>query len=85
MSMLSTKRITKSDTKSLGYWIEESEDATYFPDRSAYIFLRYLDTETNERKSVQIGSFGILHPLVLQNFELGNPTTALEFNLEPFV
>ncbi|KAI8365704.1 beta subunit of phenylalanyl-tRNA synthetase [Blakeslea trispora] len=85
MSMLSTKRITKSDTKSLGYWIEESEDATYFPDRSAYIFLRYLDTETNERKSVQIGSFGILHPLVLQNFELSNPTTALEFNLEPFV
>ncbi|OBZ90726.1 putative phenylalanine--tRNA ligase beta subunit [Choanephora cucurbitarum] len=85
MNMLSTKRIAKSDNKSLGYWIEESEDATYFPDRSAYIFLRYLDAETNERKSAQIGSFGILHPVVLQNFELTNPTTALEFNLEPFV
>ncbi|RCH86640.1 phenylalanine--tRNA ligase subunit beta, partial [Rhizopus stolonifer] len=84
MNMLSTKRISKDDTKSLGYWIEESQDATYFPGRSAYIFLRYLDS-SNERKSVQIGSFGILHPVVLENFELNNPTTALEFNLEPFV
>lgn len=34
----------------------------------------------------KIGSLGILHPTVLQAFEIdGNPASALEFNLEPFL
>lgn len=34
----------------------------------------------------KIGSLGILHPSVLQAFEIdGNPASALEFNLEPFL
>ncbi|KAI8877197.1 beta subunit of phenylalanyl-tRNA synthetase [Backusella circina FSU 941] len=85
MTVLSTKRITKSDTKKLGYWIEEAVDSTFFPGRSAYIFLRYIDVETSERKTLRIGSFGVLHPLVLESFDLSNPTTAIEINLEPFV
>jgi phenylalanyl-tRNA synthetase beta chain len=85
MTVLSTKRITKNDTKKLGYWIEEAVDSTFFPGRSAYIFLRYIDVETSERKTIRIGSFGVLHPLVLQSFDLSTPTTAMEINLEPFV
>ncbi|CAO3699457.1 unnamed protein product [Rhizopus stolonifer] len=85
MAMLSTSRIHKNDTNELGYWIEEAEDATFFPGRSAYIYARYIDSETNERKQSQIGSFGVLHPSVLENFELSNPTTAIEVNIEPFV
>lgn len=85
MTVLNTTRITKADTGKLGYWIEEAVDSTFFPGRSAYIFLRYIDAETRTRKACRIGSFGVLHPTVLENFELINPTTAIEFNLEPFV
>ncbi|KAL0078849.1 DNA-binding transcription regulator [Phycomyces blakesleeanus] len=84
MEMFMTSLISKSSTK-LGYWIEESENPTYFPGRSADIHLRYVDSETNERKEIVVGSFGVLHPTVLSNFDLTHPTTALEFNLEPFV
>ena len=85
MTVLSTESISKDDQSKLGYWIEEAADATYFPGRSAHIFLRYIDSVSGERKAGQIGSFGVLHPSVLENFELGHPTTAIEFNLEPFV
>ncbi|KAI8390808.1 beta subunit of phenylalanyl-tRNA synthetase [Radiomyces spectabilis] len=84
MTMFSTSLVRK-DSNDLGYWIQESDNATYFPGRSANIHLRYIDPETNERKQAMIGSFGVLHPTVLANFELPYPTTALEFNLEPFV
>ncbi|KAG8929804.1 phenylalanine--tRNA ligase subunit beta [Tulasnella sp. 419] len=33
---------------------------------------------------VEIGVLGILHPNVLENFEINHPCSALEFNLEPF-
>ncbi|KAI8140510.1 beta subunit of phenylalanyl-tRNA synthetase [Fennellomyces sp. T-0311] len=83
MEMFSTKLISKA-SKDLGYWIVESEQPTYFPGRSADIYLRYVN-EKGERKEEAIGSFGVLHPNVLNNFELTHPATVLEFNLEPFV
>jgi phenylalanyl-tRNA synthetase beta chain len=33
---------------------------------------------------VRIGRLGILHPSVLEKFEIGYPCSALEFSLEPF-
>lgn len=33
---------------------------------------------------VEIGKLGILHPEVLEKFEIGYPCSALEFTLEPF-
>ena len=33
---------------------------------------------------LEIGVLGILHPSVLENFEIPYPCSALEFNLEPF-
>jgi phenylalanyl-tRNA synthetase beta chain len=33
---------------------------------------------------VEIGRLGILHPGVLEKFEIGYPCSALEFSLEPF-
>lgn len=61
------------------------EDNTYFPGRSADIYLTYIVPETSRRATIKIGSFGVLHPEVLQNFELSYPTTVLEFNLEPLL
>jgi phenylalanyl-tRNA synthetase beta chain len=35
-------------------------------------------------KDLEIGRLGILHPSVLEKFEIGYPCSALEFSLEPF-
>jgi phenylalanyl-tRNA synthetase beta chain len=35
-------------------------------------------------EDVEIGRLGILHPSVLDKFEIGYPCSALEFSLEPF-
>ena len=32
----------------------------------------------------EIGTLGVLHPDVLEKFEIGYPCSALEFSLEPF-
>jgi phenylalanyl-tRNA synthetase beta chain len=42
-------------------------------------------TRTAGQKAIQIGELGILHPTVLQQFELDYPCSTLEFNLEPFL
>lgn len=50
-------------------------DPTYFPGRCAQIMY----------KDVSIGKIGVLHPTVLQAFELNHPVSVVEFNMEPFV
>ena len=57
-----------------GYSWQESENQSFFPGRHADIFV----------KGRRIGEFGIIHPKVLQNFDIPNPVTALELNIEPF-
>jgi phenylalanyl-tRNA synthetase beta chain len=57
------------------YWCQSSDLPYYFPGRQAQVFLR----------GRIIGSFGIIHPEVLKNFELGNITSTLELNIEPFL
>ncbi|KAG9233610.1 hypothetical protein BJ875DRAFT_496548 [Amylocarpus encephaloides] len=62
-----------------GYWIEEIDEATFFQGHAAAIFLRI------DGKQVRIGEFGILHPTVLDKFELRYPVSTLEINLEVFL
>jgi phenylalanyl-tRNA synthetase beta chain len=54
---------------------------TYFPGRSAALLL------TNPRvgKRVNIGSFGILHPEVLKEFDIQYPASCVEIDLEPLL
>ena len=74
-------------------------DPTYFPGRAANIYYRAPSKKTGlaalkqdiqaavhdpARKDGIIGTLGILHPSVLEKFEIGYPCSALEFNLEPF-
>lgn len=33
----------------------------------------------------RVGSLGVLHPRVLENFGLKTPTSVVDFSLEPFV
>jgi phenylalanyl-tRNA synthetase beta chain len=51
---------------------------TYFPGRSAAILL----TSPAGGERVQIGTFGILHPEVLSNFDILYPASCVELDLE---
>ncbi|KZT74396.1 phenylalanyl-tRNA synthetase subunit beta [Daedalea quercina L-15889] len=83
-----------------GYYIKERQDPTFFPGRAATIYYRAppkerhpstLSSLKSSIKSVvgspddqEIGVLGILHPTVLENFEIPFPCSAVEFTLEPF-
>nr|CAI5818626.1 unnamed protein product [Callosobruchus analis] len=60
---------------STGYYLKAIEDPSYFPGRCAEVICY----------GNSIGKIGVLHPNVLAKFELTNPCSALEINIEPFV
>jgi phenylalanyl-tRNA synthetase beta chain len=68
-----TIRELKTDTSDVG--------GTYFPGRAAEILLTSPKNGTKE-EPVVIGTFGILHPEVLGNFDIMYPTSAMELNLD---
>ncbi|TGO17182.1 hypothetical protein BTUL_0020g00690 [Botrytis tulipae] len=71
--------IKENPAKSDGYWIEEIDEPTFFAGHAAAIYLRL------GGKEVRVGEFGILHPTVLDKFELRYPVSTLEINLEVFL
>ncbi|KAH8999260.1 phenylalanyl-tRNA synthetase subunit beta [Lactarius akahatsu] len=79
MAMLEVPHIPGAGAAPTGYYIKERTDPTFFPGRAATIFYR-----AREGQDVEIGKLGILHPSVLEKFEIGYPCSALEFSLEPF-
>ncbi|CAD6499360.1 BgTH12-03479 [Blumeria graminis f. sp. triticale] len=74
-----TKENIPSSLKPDGYWIEEANEPSFFPGHAAIIFLRL------SGRKIRIGEFGILHPTVLDNFDLRYPVSTLEINLEVFL
>lgn len=86
MAMLKTAFTTKEEglelrngVKGMEYWIQEVDDATFFPGHAASIHVKI-----GGKESV-IGVFGILHPTVLEKFELRYPVSTLEMNVEIFL
>ena len=85
MMMLKTAFITKeegldiSNSKSMQYWIEEVDAPTFFPGHAASIHVKVAGKEH------VVGVFGILHPTVLEKFELKYPVSTLEINVEVFL
>ncbi|KAI1458246.1 phenylalanyl-tRNA synthetase beta chain [Annulohypoxylon moriforme] len=72
--------VTATPQKRDGYWLEPVDDEpTFFPGRAAAVYARL------GGKTARIGEFGILHPTVLENFELKYPVSTLEINLEVFL
>ncbi|KAI0045315.1 phenylalanyl-tRNA synthetase subunit beta [Auriscalpium vulgare] len=97
MAMLEVPRIASTDAKAeTGYYLKERPDPTFFPGRAATIFyrpkpegppagaLQTIKTALKGPADLEIGKLGILHPGVLEKFEIGYPCSALEFSLEPF-
>ncbi|PBP26499.1 phenylalanyl-tRNA synthetase [Diplocarpon rosae] len=72
-------QVKQDHSKPDGYWIEEIDEPTFFPGHAAAIYLRL------NGKAERIGEFGILHPTVLDKFELRYPVSTLEINLEVFL
>jgi len=56
------------------YYLEKAEDPSYFPGRCANIIAR----------GKVVGRCGVIHPEVLNNFDLTSPVSAVEINLENF-
>ena len=61
------------------YWIEEADSPTFFEGHAADVHMRIRGRE------LVIGQFGILHPTVLEKFELKYPVSVLEMNVEVFL
>ncbi|UNI21536.1 Phenylalanine--tRNA ligase [Purpureocillium takamizusanense] len=71
--------VKQNPSKPDGYWIEELNEDTFFPGHAAGVYLRL------GGKEARIGEFGILHPTVLEKFDLRYPVSTLEINLEVFL
>ncbi|KAM4055344.1 b3/4 domain-containing protein [Hirsutella rhossiliensis] len=72
-------QVKQNPTKPDGYWIEELNEDTFFAGHAAAVYLRL------GGKEQRIGEFGILHPTILDKFDLRYPVSALEINLEVFL
>lgn len=79
MAMLRVPWLETPDAADKGYWIQKNESKTYFDGRGADVYLKV------EGKSQKIGELGILHPSVLENFEIPYVCSALEIDLEVFL
>jgi phenylalanyl-tRNA synthetase beta chain len=56
---------------------DDPEGGTYFPGRAASILFT-----RSEKQQIRIGTFGILHPEVLGNFDIQYPSSCVELDLE---
>ena len=88
MLMLKSTFITKEEglangskvqTGEFRYWIQEVDDKTFFPGHAASIHVGV------DKQEYVVGVFGILHPTVLEKFDLKYPVSTLEMNLEVFL
>ena len=77
--MTSEEGLEGNDVGKSAYWISEVDDGTFLRGHAAKIHLRM-----GGREEV-IGTFGILHPSVLEKFELRYPVSTLEINIEVFL
>lgn len=68
--------MVKLGINSCDYKIEPSTLGLYFPGRQAQIVYR---------NDIVIGSFGIIHPMVMANFDAPYVASMLEINIEPFL
>ncbi|KAJ6628759.1 hypothetical protein B0H10DRAFT_2160738 [Mycena sp. CBHHK59/15] len=99
MKMLDIPRITSEDHKAkTGYYIKETSDPMFFPGRAATIYYRApsakhstlsavkhdIESALHLETDMKLGTLGILHPTVLEKFDIGYPCSSLEFTLEPF-
>ncbi|GMI42046.1 hypothetical protein TeGR_g14003 [Tetraparma gracilis] len=67
--------------ENLFYTIKESKENMYFGGRAADVLVK----RGEGAAYTKIGSFGILHPAVLKEFDIGYPTSCVELDLEALI
>lgn len=72
-------QVKENPSKADGYFIQEIDEPTFFNGRAAAIYARL------NGKLQRIGELGVLHPTVLEKFDLRYPVSTLEINLEVFL
>ncbi|KAK4189115.1 putative phenylalanyl-tRNA synthetase beta chain [Podospora australis] len=72
-------QVKENPSKADGYFIQEIDEPTFFNGRAAAIYVRL------NGKLQRIGELGVLHPTVLEKFDLRYPVSTLEINLEVFL
>lgn len=70
MEVVGTPFVEEGDNS--GYYIKCADNPEFLPRRQANIIF----------KGKQIGSFGIVHPEVLNNFDISDPCSYVELNIE---
>ena len=60
------------------YYVRPSADPCCFPGMGAEVVLKYEDGRADQ----VVGTFGVVHPEVLQNFEVTYPCSILEMDVE---
>ncbi|KAL0437969.1 UNVERIFIED_CONTAM: Phenylalanine--tRNA ligase beta subunit, cytoplasmic [Sesamum latifolium] len=73
MEVTGTPFVSAGDAS--GYYIQSSDEPEFLPGRQASIIY----------KGKQIGTFGIVHPQVLDNFDIPDPCSFVEVNIESFL
>ncbi|KAL1534156.1 phenylalanine--tRNA ligase [Salvia divinorum] len=73
MEVMGTPFVSPGDKT--GYYIESSNEPEYLKGRQAHIIF----------KGEKIGTFGIVHPQVLHNFDIPDPCSFVEIDIEKFL
>ncbi|XP_021857981.2 phenylalanine--tRNA ligase beta subunit, cytoplasmic [Spinacia oleracea] len=73
MEIVGTPFVAEGDTS--GYYIKRADNPEFLRGRQANIIY----------KGKHIGSFGIVHPEVLNNFDISDPCSYVELNIESFL
>jgi phenylalanyl-tRNA synthetase beta chain len=78
--LLGVEWIVSADSPaSSGFYLRESTDGAFYQGQRASVVVR------KDGRDMIIGSMGVIHPEVLNNFKLKFPVSALELTLEIFV
>ncbi|XP_021763151.1 phenylalanine--tRNA ligase beta subunit, cytoplasmic-like [Chenopodium quinoa] len=73
MEIVGTPFVAEGDKS--GYYIKRADNPEFLPGRQANIMY----------KGKHLGSFGIVHPEVLSNFDISDPCSYVELNIECFL
>ncbi|XP_073035766.1 phenylalanine--tRNA ligase beta subunit, cytoplasmic-like [Primulina eburnea] len=73
MEVIGTPFVAPGDKT--GYYIQSSDEPEFLPGRQANVIY----------KGKQIGTFGIVHPQVLDNFDIPDPCSFVELDIESFL
>eukprot|EP00903_Cladosiphon_okamuranus_P013526 g12598.t1 len=71
--------------ENMRYRIEPVDRPTFFPGRCADVVLMTKEEGGSAWSEVTLGSFGMVHPEVLKAFDLRDPSSAVEIDLEPLM